>query len=59
MDNINNALGPQLWKRQNLIVEEDSGPVSCPFYYRNPLKIRTVIALASAIQTSSHRGTKA
>ncbi len=33
VDNINDALGPQSWKRQDLIVEEDSGPFSCPFYY--------------------------
>ncbi len=38
MDNINDALGPQSWKRQELIVDEDSGPVSRPFYYRNPLE---------------------
>ncbi len=33
MNNINNNLGPHSWKRQDLIVEEISGHVSCPFYY--------------------------
>jgi hypothetical protein len=38
IDNINDTLGPQSWKRQDLIVEEDSSPICRPFYYRNPLE---------------------
>ncbi len=38
MDNINDTLGPQSWKRQDLIVEEDTSPVSRLFYYQIPFE---------------------
>ncbi len=38
LNNIQDALCPNYWKRQDLIVKEDSGVVHCLLYYQNPLE---------------------
>jgi hypothetical protein len=37
IDSIPDALGPQSWMTQDLIIEEESGQVQHSFHYRNPL----------------------
>jgi hypothetical protein len=37
IDSLSDALGPQSWKSQSLLVVEDEKEVKYPYYYRNPL----------------------
>jgi hypothetical protein len=38
INSLPNVLGPQSWKRQEMIIEEDTGTVHRPFFYQDLLK---------------------